>query len=59
MQIVLREIAEIIFTSYLLPALMLPLIWTAGALARRNRGTGVAQPDRSAPSRSTAARRWC
>ena len=35
MQNVVRPIAEILFTSYLVPALLLPLVWIAGAWRRR------------------------
>jgi hypothetical protein len=45
MQTIVRPIAEILFTSYLLPALALPAVWSAGALARRRgAGTAVADP---------------
>lgn len=31
---IIRQIIEIVFTSYLLPALLLPLVWLASALRR-------------------------
>lgn len=45
MQALVRQISEILFTSYLLPALLLPIIWLAGAAARR--GRVPTEPERS------------
>jgi hypothetical protein len=41
MQLVVRQISELVFTAYLMPALLLPVVWTAGALARRAHAPAV------------------
>ena len=40
---VFKQLIEIVFTSYLLPALLLPLIWLARAAVRRR--ASLTQPD--------------
>jgi hypothetical protein len=42
MPIPLKQIVEAVFTSYLLPALIVPLVWLLGAITRRSTGTLVA-----------------